>query len=744
MSAANANDAESPALGSLKIRLRHDIHWIAYPNTNRWVALDPIANAFYYFSQLEYQAALLLDGSRSVGQVLETVRNRTLNSSPTSAWIESFIHKLHRSELIESPTGFKTDQLQTPRNQNSFFNSLLANPLSIRIPLLRPSIEYAWAQWLAKLLFSPYAITAILIGLLIVSYSVASRLLSRPNEILYDVSKIQGDRWLVLAALLVAIKSLHELGHYLACVHLKVRCAEIGALFLCFTPCLYCDTTESWKLPSRAHRAGIAAAGIYLECWIALAGGLVFLNTQSGLAHVLGGGLWIMCTLGTLLLNANPFFRYDGYFILSDLIGAPNLGAQGSQALWKSFIALLGGPRANPQDFDLPIGWLSVFAILSIIYRWVVLGSIAFFLWHFLVPSGLGLYFLAIAGATCLGMVRVASSQTYGLVAQLAAPEPISRWRLAACLSLIPVLILAIFWIPLPNRSVHRGYIELHDSVPIYAPEDCTLQSVSPLAIEPQMSIDRAGQVLVELDEPTLRFEQLTSMQDYTEILARLELYRQAQGADETLAAEIPTLEKLSDQALNKVRWIEQRLEKLKIVSPSSGQFLSKSGWSISGYEQGESKRHWQASLSEPDEGKRVQRGELLGWFASSNQKEAVVLIPAETIRSIDGNTPVLLVSDANPGRSIQAKIAYYSNDPVPFFPSQLAGDATFVLERDERGLWQSETPLYRVRIELIDADPLVTRGGLCSARFDLPRLTVAQRIYRFFASQFRLANESR
>jgi hypothetical protein len=154
MSAAKANDAESPALGSLKIRLRHDIHWIAYPNTNRWVALDPIANAFYYFSQLEYQAALLLDGSRSVGQVLETVRNRALNSYPTSAWIESFIHKLHRSELIESPTGFKTNQLPTPRKRNSFFNSLLANPLSIRIPLLRPSIEYAWAQWLAKLLFT--------------------------------------------------------------------------------------------------------------------------------------------------------------------------------------------------------------------------------------------------------------------------------------------------------------------------------------------------------------------------------------------------------------------------------------------------------------------------------------------------------------------------------------------------------------------------------------------------------------
>jgi putative peptide zinc metalloprotease protein len=737
MKPVTSNHDKSPWLGSLKVRLRPDIHWIAYPNTNRWVALDPIANAFYYFSQLEYQTALLLDGSRSVGQVLETIRNRALKSHPTSAWIESFIQKLHRSQLIESPPGFKTNQLPTPSNGNAFFKSLLANPLSIRIPLFRPSIDYVWARWFSKIIFSPYAITAVLVGLLIISYSVASRMLSRPNEILYDVGKIQGDRWLVLAALLVAIKSFHELGHYLACVHLKVRCSEIGALFLCFTPCLYCDTTESWKLPSRSHRAGIAAAGIYLECWIALGGGLVFLNTQSGLAHVLGGVLWLMCTLGTLLLNANPFFRYDGYFILSDLIGAPNLGAQSASALWKSLIAALGGPRADPQEFDLPIGLLSIFAILSMIYRWVVLGSIVFFLWHFLVPSGLGLYFLAIASATSLGIVRAATSQTYGLVAQLAAPEPISPWRLAACLALIPILILAACWIPLPNGAVHRGYIELHDSIPIYAPEDCTLERINPWVKQPDRSIDQAGELIVQLDQPSVRLEQLTNKQDHAEILTRLELYQQAQAVDETLAAETPTLEQLGAQALGKVRWIDQRLDKLKIVSPSSGHFIPKSGWNLTGYEQGYPKRNWQPRLTQADEGKRLQRGELLGWFASSDQKEAEILVSADTIRSIDSKTQVMIVVDANPKRSIQAKIAYYSNDPIAFFPNQLAGDAMFVLERDERGLWQSETPLYRVRIELSDADAWVAPGGLCSARFDLPRLTLAQRIYRFFANQF-------
>lgn len=251
-------------LRSATIRLRSDIQWIAYPDTGRWVAMDPISNAFYYFSGLEHQAVLLLDGTRTVDQVFEAVRRVGLKSHLSATWIETLVQKLFRTNLIDTPPGFQTGQLATSASRGSFFKSVLANPLSVRIPLFRPSIDYAWARLIARVLFSQKTIVAMGVALLSVSYFVASKLLSRPNELLYDVGKIQGDRWLVLGAVLVAIKSIHELGHYLACVHLKVRCAEIGALFLCFTPCLYCDTTESWRLPSRWQRAGIAAAGIYM------------------------------------------------------------------------------------------------------------------------------------------------------------------------------------------------------------------------------------------------------------------------------------------------------------------------------------------------------------------------------------------------------------------------------------------------------------------------------------------------
>jgi putative peptide zinc metalloprotease protein len=729
------------ALGSATIRLRPDIQWIEYQETGRWVALDPIANAFYYFRALEYQTARLLDGTRSVQQVFEAIQRVSLCSPLSTAWIETFVQKLLRSQLVETPSGFQTNRLPAGSTGRSHLKSLFVNPLSIRIPLLRPSIDYAWARIFAGVFFSPYAIFALSVCLIIVSYLVGSRLLSRPNELLYDVGKIQGDRWLVLAALLVVIKSIHELGHYLACVHLKVRCAEIGVLFLCFTPCLYCDTTESWRLDSRWKRAGIAAAGIYFEFWIALLGGWIFLNTQSGLLHLLGGGMWLMCTLGTLMLNANPFFRYDGYFILSDLIRAPNLAAQSSWAIWESLIAALGGRRPNPHEYDLSVFWLSIFALVSMIYRASVLGSIAFLLWNLLVPAGLGLYFLVIATAIFFGIAKNLIAQSNALAAELFTPEPISPRRLTALSVFILGLLIAALTIPLPDRAVHRGYIEYSDAVPIYAPEDGTVTSVRASIQDPEDQIHQAGELIVELDNPELRLERINQEHQYLQIASRVEVYKQAAVSDESISAEIPTLEQMQAEALAKLKLLDEQITKLKIVAPAAGRFIAKSGWSPIGYNQGQSVRSWQPTLSSSDHCKRFKRGELIGWFTKGGPLESVVLVSAETVRSIDLKTSAVVLSDASPSRSLSAKITYISTDPIPFFPNELVGDPMFVLQRDDQGLWQSDTPVYKVRLELPRTDgsirQSINRGGLCSACFELPRLTIGQRIYRFVSSQF-------
>ena len=134
-----------------------------------------------------------------------------------------------------------------------------------------------------------------------------------------------GHNWLLLAAALAGAKVLHEFGHGLACKRFGGECHEMGVMLLVFTPCLYCNVTDSWMLPSKWRRAAIAAAGMYVE--LALAAGATFLwwFSNPGIVNSLSLNTMFICSVSTLAFNANPLLRYDGYYILSDLLEIHNL-----------------------------------------------------------------------------------------------------------------------------------------------------------------------------------------------------------------------------------------------------------------------------------------------------------------------------------------------------------------------------------------------------------------------------------
>ena len=65
------------------------------------------------------------------------------------------------------------------------------------------------------------------------------------------------------------VKVIHEFGHGLSCKAFGGECHEMGALFLCLSPCLYCNVSDSWTLPNKWRRIIISFAGIYVELVIA-------------------------------------------------------------------------------------------------------------------------------------------------------------------------------------------------------------------------------------------------------------------------------------------------------------------------------------------------------------------------------------------------------------------------------------------------------------------------------------------
>ncbi len=135
--------------------------------------------------------------------------------------------------------------------------------------------------------------------------------------------------WCVVGGL----KILHEFGHGVACRRFEWESQTIGAAFLVFSPCLYCDVSDSWMLARRGHRMAVSAAGMYVELLIAPVALWLWWFSVPGLFH--SGCLQIVLvgSVSTLLFNANPLLRYDGYYLLQDLFGVPNLQSRSQQAM---------------------------------------------------------------------------------------------------------------------------------------------------------------------------------------------------------------------------------------------------------------------------------------------------------------------------------------------------------------------------------------------------------------------------
>ena len=80
-------------------------------------------------------------------------------------------------------------------------------------------------------------------------------------------------------------KMLHEFGHGLACKRFGGECHEMGVMLLVFTPCLYCNVTDAWMIPSNWRRAAIGAAGMYVELILASLATFVWWFSEPGLVN---------------------------------------------------------------------------------------------------------------------------------------------------------------------------------------------------------------------------------------------------------------------------------------------------------------------------------------------------------------------------------------------------------------------------------------------------------------------------
>lgn len=147
------------------------------------------------------------------------------------------------------------------------------------------------------------------------------------NDLLIFNTKVNIYMVVGLFVFILSSSFFHELGHASACKHFGVKHGGIGfGLYLTF-PVLYTDVSEVWQL-NRIQRCIVNIAGVYFQSYWLIGLLIGFFLTGNDILRYL-----ILIMNFGFLMTLNPFFKFDGYWIASDLLGVPNLRTRSKELL---------------------------------------------------------------------------------------------------------------------------------------------------------------------------------------------------------------------------------------------------------------------------------------------------------------------------------------------------------------------------------------------------------------------------
>jgi putative peptide zinc metalloprotease protein len=308
-------------------------------------------------SELLHLVLIELDQERSPGEVAAAVSaayGRTLTE-------EGLAHLV--TTRLE-PLGLVEDRASAVPPPQPRADPLLA--LTLKGTLLPPPVTRRLARWFQHLYWPP-VVVAVVASLVTLDVVVAT------NSGFWDaVTQLFATPTLALVmyGMITAGSVIHELGHAAACRYGGAEPGAIGfGLYLVF-PAFYTDVTDSYRL-GRAGRVRTDLGGLYFNALCVLALGGAFLATGHGIFL-----LTVVVMQVQMLQQLVPVVRFDGYYVLSDLAGVPDLFARVGPVLRSLRPGQPPDPRVaelRPRARRLVVGWvLLVVPTLALTLLWFV------------------------------------------------------------------------------------------------------------------------------------------------------------------------------------------------------------------------------------------------------------------------------------------------------------------------------------------------------------------------------------
>ncbi|HWE39141.1 MAG TPA: HlyD family efflux transporter periplasmic adaptor subunit [Isosphaeraceae bacterium] len=709
----------------LRLKLRPDliVQPQFYEGMTHYVVKDPIALKYFRFKVEEYFLLQQLDGKQTLQDVKRAFERKYRPQTISIEDLTRFAAQLHEAGIAQIDTPEQAKVLITRRRKNRWKRvwSFLANILYIKIPIIDPEKlltgMYPYFRWI----YTPWFIT-FSVGCMLAAITLV---ISRFGEFQQNLPTFQSFfNWSTIVYFwcsLAIVKVIHEFGHGLTAKHYGGEVHEMGMLFLVLTPALYCDVTDSWLLPSKWKRIWISAAGIYVECFLASLATFVWWNTQEGLLHSLMLATMFICSVNTVLFNANPLLRYDGYYVMADWLEIPNLRIKSTQFFSYLFQEKVLGLEVPVQSY-MPRSRRFLFvtyAIASYLYRWVVTFSILFFLSQFLKPYGLvSISYMMMIGSA-IPLVGMPLYQIIKFVRQPGRMRKVKKARAAAFAAAAAALIAGILLIPTPLRV--QGTLELVPARPgvVYAEVPGRLVE---LKVKDGDWV-KQGDLIATLSNPEKQREQIQLQDQHSINMIKYETYHRMSSIDlhnEGTAREHLQFAQELEPAIEEV---SQQIARLNLVAPRDGQVMG---------------------LPERDSagktGQWIKPGKPFCEVADPHRLEAHLYLDQSDVGLIrEGSVAFVKVYGKSEVtyRSRVAEIASRNRDEVPPEMSNLAGGEIATKADQKSGTAKPISAVYEVVIP-IDNPRLTLHPGIRGfAKIDAGHAPLGWWLWRLITKTF-------
>jgi putative peptide zinc metalloprotease protein len=648
-----------------------DIHRHDYRGQIWYLVENTTTGRSHRFNPAAYQFIGMMDGERSVQDIYSQINENLDGHAPGQEEIIDLMSKLYEADLLKVNTQSNTDEMfdrQSKQRANKL-KQRFANPVALRFPLWDPEdflnrnfnkVQWIFSKWVGFLWLS----------LMVYTVSEAMQNWSQIDHH-FGINALSPYNLILLFLLYPPIKFVHELGHAFSAKLEGGEVHEMGVNFLLFVPVPYVNVSAATHFRSRARRMLVSAAGIMVESFLAALGLLLFLAAQPGLVQNIGFNIFLIGGISSLFFNGNPLLKYDGYYILADALGIPNLYQRSGQYWQYLFRRYLFGMRDAVSPVSAPgeAPWFAVYCLASLAYRMGIL-------WFIITIVTEKFFFLGLVLAGWMVSLQIIQPAYKALSYLLTSPAlQRKRGRALTASSLLAGIVVAVIgFMPIPSYTLSQGVVWQPDEVRLRAQHDGFVES---LMVKNNQSV-AVGTPLLSLHDPFLRSEARIAQARVHELEAR---YR-ASRSNNDIQVGI---------ALDELQIAESELQFIREKS---------SAMSVDAFKSGE------LVLLEADDlpGRFLRKGDLLGYIIDDELPTVRMAVSQDHIgqlRQLVTNIKVRFASE--PGRDFNARILRQAPEATNRLPSAALatmGGGPFIASTDDKNQLETQEKVFLVDLE--------------------------------------------